>query len=242
MSQARRLQLLINAPNQLDADVSGKRCLLLTCGPMHLRQHLHPAALRAKLELADHYNEYADLSKDFARRYGPLQPVANCMGASASPMAQLCSWPASCSSSSSTCSSAYASLGPDCVPNGAEQPKVYCYCCDYYHAHFGQADFYAPPAGEVGPAEELEQSCEDPLAGSQSESQSQSKSHSELESESQEAKSLSQQQQQQQREQEQGKPKPRSRQQVSSCHSPAFGGGGEQMSAIRQVEEMLKCK
>lgn len=116
---------------------------MLTCGPLDLRQHLHPAALRAEVKLAEHYNEYIDLSKEFNSRYGKGQ------NSSASSSVSTCS-----SLSSSAASSAYASLSGNSAEANAVNQQ-FCYCCDYSFAYEPSfADYYS--TAHLGP--ELQQS------------------------------------------------------------------------------------
>lgn len=53
---------------QIDQSLEGKRFVLVTCGPVPLRQHLYPIARRLQVGLGEHYDRYVDLFKEFERR------------------------------------------------------------------------------------------------------------------------------------------------------------------------------
>lgn len=56
---------LASAIDELNTQIGARNFLPITCGPLTLRQNLHPASFRAKIELADSFYRYADLVDQF---------------------------------------------------------------------------------------------------------------------------------------------------------------------------------
>lgn len=186
--------------------------MLLTCGPLHLRQYLHPAAFRAKFQLAEHYNEYIDLSKEFNLCYGKG------LNSSASSSVSTCS----SLSSSATSSSAYASLSGNSAEANSTINQQFCYCCDYSFAYDPTfASYYSDPAAHLG-SEQAQY-----LAQQQQEQMMQQKvlSGNETDAELLASQAITSSNRQQQQQQQQR-------------HKTAPPNSGH----MRQLDSMLKCK
>lgn len=217
------------------------KCVLVTCGPMHLRQHLHPTALRQNVDLARHYEQYIDLTKEFSQTQGDSSALGGRTGGesrqpedqqlrfthsppSPQPSLSASSLPASSSSSSSSAlesscnrSSSFSSteLNQQLLiqqEQQQQQQQTTCYCyCCSCHYYGGQQ--VAEFGCRSAPASSvcLNQGCFYPAT-------------------------IGQQQHEQQVYCELQAPTVGEELQIGSS------SGGVSLASARQVEEMLKCK
>lgn len=61
---------LEEATRRLEQSLGPADGLLVSVGPLALRQHLHPAAHQAQAHLSSRFDSYVDLAAEFERRYG----------------------------------------------------------------------------------------------------------------------------------------------------------------------------